>query len=359
MSLDRWYRLLLRAYPRWHRRERGTELLTTLLDAAPPDRRRPAALDVLDLLRGGLRCRIRPPRGAMYRLVTVTAALFAALAGAAVAGPLSSYSGPPRDADAIAAAEGTMGALPAGAARSVAVSDSAFDHTDFVRFDYVGLPGDPGAAVRAALDRLTARGWRVTEPLRRQEDNWGPCDAPTCATPMVYHSFAATRGGVAVTVTGAAVRGQAATDPARATGIEPRVSVTVTKTLAAGAVLTVGGGAVAGLAVGWLLAVWAVQRHRRHRAGRRRVLLVAGVPGLFIGALFVLAFGNLVVGLSLSGGWTPKGVMAPAFVLTAFPTVTALVALSAALTLALAALPGSAGRADPHPADPRDTAPAG
>ena len=61
--MHRSYRRLLLAYPGWHRRERGLEMLTTMLDAAEPGRRRPAVADVLDILWGGLRCRFRPPRG--------------------------------------------------------------------------------------------------------------------------------------------------------------------------------------------------------------------------------------------------------------------------------------------------------
>ncbi|GHJ44726.1 hypothetical protein Cs7R123_20680 [Catellatospora sp. TT07R-123] len=56
--LERRYRTLLRAYPRWWREERGAELLATLLDAAPPGRRRPTAADAADLLRNGARCRL-------------------------------------------------------------------------------------------------------------------------------------------------------------------------------------------------------------------------------------------------------------------------------------------------------------
>jgi len=37
--LARCHRLLLRAYPAWYRRERGEEMLGTLLEASPPGRR--------------------------------------------------------------------------------------------------------------------------------------------------------------------------------------------------------------------------------------------------------------------------------------------------------------------------------
>jgi hypothetical protein len=86
--LHRVYRRLLWAYPRWYRRERGLELVTTLLDDAAPGQRRPTAADVADLVRGGVRARLRPPRGAGSYAAVVIVAVWAAIAGAAaVAGP--------------------------------------------------------------------------------------------------------------------------------------------------------------------------------------------------------------------------------------------------------------------------------
>jgi hypothetical protein len=41
VRLGRAYRRLMWAYPRWYRRERGAELVTTLLDDAAPGQRWP------------------------------------------------------------------------------------------------------------------------------------------------------------------------------------------------------------------------------------------------------------------------------------------------------------------------------
>jgi hypothetical protein len=57
--LARRYRRWLLAYPADYRRERGDELIGTLLDLAGPGRARPHPLDVLDLLRAGLARRLR------------------------------------------------------------------------------------------------------------------------------------------------------------------------------------------------------------------------------------------------------------------------------------------------------------
>jgi hypothetical protein len=53
--LERRCRWLLRAYPAWYRRTRGEEMLGTLLEASPPGRRWPSALDARALVIGGLR----------------------------------------------------------------------------------------------------------------------------------------------------------------------------------------------------------------------------------------------------------------------------------------------------------------
>ena len=57
-ALTRRYRRLLFAYPDTYRRQRGEELLGTLLDTARPGQRRPTVADTADLLLGGLRQRL-------------------------------------------------------------------------------------------------------------------------------------------------------------------------------------------------------------------------------------------------------------------------------------------------------------
>jgi hypothetical protein len=54
---DRGYRWLLRAYPAWYRRQRGEELLDTLLAAAPDGGAWPSLQDSRALILGGLRVR--------------------------------------------------------------------------------------------------------------------------------------------------------------------------------------------------------------------------------------------------------------------------------------------------------------
>ena len=55
--LERHCRWLLHAYPAWYRRNRGGEMLGTLLEASPPGRRWPSFRDAGALVIGGLRVR--------------------------------------------------------------------------------------------------------------------------------------------------------------------------------------------------------------------------------------------------------------------------------------------------------------
>jgi hypothetical protein len=82
MSLERRYRLLLRAYPPAYRAARGAEITGTYLDLAGPGRRWPALGDVADVLRGGLRERLRAS-GAHDAAAGVRLAATVALATAA------------------------------------------------------------------------------------------------------------------------------------------------------------------------------------------------------------------------------------------------------------------------------------
>ncbi|WBB67140.1 hypothetical protein [Micromonospora sp. WMMD812] len=58
-DLERRYLRLLSAYPAHYRRSRGAEIVGTYLDLARPDQRWPSAADAADLVRGGLRQRLR------------------------------------------------------------------------------------------------------------------------------------------------------------------------------------------------------------------------------------------------------------------------------------------------------------
>jgi hypothetical protein len=78
--LERRCRTLLRAYPRWYRRQRGDEMLATLLEASQPGQRWPSARDTRALIMGGLRVRAAQDQ----RLTTGANVRLAAQLGAAL-----------------------------------------------------------------------------------------------------------------------------------------------------------------------------------------------------------------------------------------------------------------------------------
>ena len=79
-GLERAYRWLLYAYPAWYRRERGDEMLDTLLGAAPHGRTWISLRDSAALILGGLRVRA----GQNRRLTTAANLRLAVLFGVAL-----------------------------------------------------------------------------------------------------------------------------------------------------------------------------------------------------------------------------------------------------------------------------------
>jgi hypothetical protein len=78
--LERRCMLLMRAYPAGYRRERGDEIIATLLEATPQGRGRPLARDVRALIMGGLRA-----RAAQHRSLTTAVNLrLAVMAGVCI-----------------------------------------------------------------------------------------------------------------------------------------------------------------------------------------------------------------------------------------------------------------------------------
>jgi hypothetical protein len=74
-------RWLLRAYPAWYRRQRGEEMLGTLMEASPDGRRWPSPRDIRAMIMGGLRVRA----GQHRRLSTPANLRLAGLLGVALA----------------------------------------------------------------------------------------------------------------------------------------------------------------------------------------------------------------------------------------------------------------------------------
>jgi hypothetical protein len=84
-ELERRYHRLLMAYPADYRRARGAEIVGTYLDLAAPGQRRPSLADAADLMRGGLRQRLRAAGAADLVPGVRLAAVLAFVTGAALA----------------------------------------------------------------------------------------------------------------------------------------------------------------------------------------------------------------------------------------------------------------------------------
>jgi hypothetical protein len=191
--LVRAYRRLLRAYPPGPRRE---ELLDTLVECAPPGRRRPALREVVNLTRHGCRARLGRPKSRGVVVLTLFLALTGGILGAAAANRLGWEAAPPLpDSAGIA---GTVfpglttwggGPAPAGI-----VSQSDGEGLEYgyavtwVR--HTAATRDVAAYTAGVRSRLEAAGWRVTsvDPPLDETDVVGANAADRS------ESFTATRG---------------------------------------------------------------------------------------------------------------------------------------------------------------------
>lgn len=282
---ERRYRRLLRAYPRWHRRLHGADMLTTLLDAAAEGRRGGGALGVvLD----GLRTRLRV-RGAGARALAGMLAVLGAGTVAALAGLIGWYASvAPWPSTAQAAAQAAAVA-PAGTPESVTDRHDPLgpwlSDADSVLLTLLGSPElrpggvyfsytepaapDRAVAYRTAADRLSASGWRVA---------------------MEHGQLVADRNGLRLTLLYAGR--DSATDD---------VVVAVYPTPPPVSWHLAGPGAVVGAVVGWLVAAAAIARTRRMTVERRMSIGMLAV----LGGLAGLPASVLNLAVTAAGGLPP------------------------------------------------------
>jgi len=335
--LRRAYGRLMWAYPRWYRRERGAELVTTLLDDAPPGQRRPTRTDVVDLLRGGLRTRLRLPRGTGGYFAAVITALWLGLAGAAGGVLLSPYPGPPSDAEAVSAAAIAVPQQPNNVpgpvvhcdiicpdwdgTDDVVAFDAPPDRTDRAVVYYHRFSESATATVAAARERLAAAGWDV-DPLYVQSDG--------------ISSFDASSGGLRLGIVAW---------PTSETG--ESVTIVVSKGFSFVAAVRSVGGFLCGLVTGWLAAAWVLQRRRRHRLAIRAATTAAALPFLVVAGAMVGSTGLFTVAIGIDG-YGPNDIQTPQFVLwllpTLFPGFAVTVAVLALVGVGVAALPHRTGQ---------------
>jgi hypothetical protein len=345
--LRRGYRLLMWAYPRWYRRERGPELVTTLLDDAAPGQRRPRLAEALDILRGGLLARLRVPRDVVSYMAALVAVLWFGLAGAAVGVRLSPYPGPPAEEQAIAVAMVAVPQVPRNipgpvihcdldcsnrdSRDDVVAYDNSPDHTDQVVVSYHPPAAQVPEMAETARQRLDAAGWRVSQVFQGNDG---------------YVTLYASNGELNVYLDGS-------TGQSPDSGVY--LNVQVSKGFSATASQALVGGLAGGMLVGWPLMAWVLQRRRRHHAVLQRVIEVLGGPFLIVASIN-LAGAGVLFGVTTGAGFAPKDVQIPEFVLSmvpgVFPPGAVALAVWTVFAFVFAGLPTDRRRPPAQPARP-------
>ncbi|WP_067499877.1 hypothetical protein, partial [Actinoplanes sp. TFC3] len=248
MNLEQHYRLLLRAYPRRFRTQHGAEMLTTLLEMATHDRRRPHRTDVLHLITSGLRHRFRLPAG---RRTTLLAAVLLALITGAFGAAAGSWARLHTTAGLPAAHELADLTGAPGDYTTTTAGPSAFTAPMVTAATGYTHDWQP----TTAQQRFTAAGWHITAtaPFHVTAQQPGPATQAGTANPAPLPGldtdqsagleFTAVKNGLE-----AHLRGYAT--PEGDAGFVT-VSATAVPTAPAPAALT---GTALGLLLGWLLA---------------------------------------------------------------------------------------------------------
>jgi hypothetical protein len=211
--LESRYRRLLRAYPQGRRR---TELLNTLMEAAPPGRSRPTARETVNLLRHGLRARLGRPASRGVVVLAVMLALTTGFGGAWAAAR-ATWQAVPGFPSGAARAQIAETVYPGLGATGELDSDGLFydvaEQSNSVRGVFIhGHNEDYGFSTLTLSppDGYVAgdyRTWTDAARARLQTDGWTvtanhPTGATEIATGKLDESgreFSATKGGLAMT----------------------------------------------------------------------------------------------------------------------------------------------------------------
>ncbi|BCJ43429.1 hypothetical protein GCM10010168_42610 [Actinoplanes ianthinogenes] len=271
-ELELSYRRLLWAYPRFYRRERGLEILTTLMDAAEPGQTRPSRGEALHLLLIGLRYRFVPP-GWISAVVAGFVTLWVALVCSGL-GTVAVYAAqrpePPRLAaladqlagQPSATSTDASGYNPVELAYLAGTSGTLNDFSgqgwtgsrpvpDEQSRGYDGVPDVPGV-LTAAYQRLQHDGWAMGEVVRDENSPDGV--------------FWAERDGALITVGGTYEH----------SGITVHWYPVEPPGLLAGAIA----GFVIGALLAWQALTWLAHRVARTGPGTRRRMLLISLPAL-------------------------------------------------------------------------------
>ena len=207
MSLENRYGLLIRAYPKGRRR---TEILGTLIEAAPPGRGAPSVRETVNLIRHGLRARLGRPGS---RGVVVIAALIALVAGFAGAAAVTRVAWELAPAYPSGAALHELDetlfpglgsfARPAGDGLFTDPTEPSYldvlarGHNEDFEFATLWLgpdgryPGDFRPYLDGVQARLAAAGWQIGDTTVNDGSTGEPA-----GTPETSRAFTATRDGL-------------------------------------------------------------------------------------------------------------------------------------------------------------------
>ncbi|QDY11171.1 hypothetical protein FJK98_31860 [Micromonospora sp. HM134] len=278
-DLERSYRRLLRAYPRWYRRHRGLEILTTLLEAAEPGQVRPSRAEAAYLLVNGLRYRFVPPTR-VGRIAAGLVSIWVAMVLSGV-GALSIWMiANPQEPD-LAAFSDELAGRPASSVSQLPgddLLDMAYAYRTSGEFQsfteegwgagrpapigqrrvYEQLSGTP-TVLTDAYQRLTRTGWR-TGPLSR-----GGADSEADAS-SPNRVFWAHKDGILLRVS---AHDNQTVRTVSAYPIEPN-----------GVPVGAAAGFVIGLIAVWQATTWMAQRAARTPPSTRRLILLLALPAL-------------------------------------------------------------------------------
>jgi hypothetical protein len=333
IELERRYRRLLRWYPRAFRRDVGAELLTTLLDAAEPGQRRPSRRAAVDLVKGGLRQRLRLPVGVAPRVVAVLAALVAGAMGASAGGWSAWLTSPglPGDAEAKQIIGTAMGVpYDHDLNRSVGLLGGLVppDGSSPAYVSNAESRDVPGSTVDVVARRLTAAGWTI----RPAADPAPGSDEP---------ALSASRDGLVIWV-------RWMDFPASAEPPGTFLSIEIVQDEPALAPAGLVAGWLIGAVGGWLLSAATIYRIRRHG------LVVQVLAALLTtGALASFLLPTQVAYLGLLSHSQPEGYLQPpwaGYVLSPLHWLTLLGLAGTATLIALSLIrPGKTAASDPDP----------
>jgi hypothetical protein len=270
-ELERWYRRLLRAYPRSYRRAQGDDILATLMDAAEPGRSRPTRADVVDLARGALRQRFRLPMGVFPVVAAVLAALVLGAIGAASSSWLAWQTAANLPSNEAARQIGATVLGTPRPATTVNRNDGRRQNWPSVSVSYD--PQQSDWTLASAHARLRAAGWT---PGRVEQDVGTVGSSDDGPLEGMYQVFEAAHDGQVLQISALTI-----TTPGHA-GVLIHFNISAGEP--AWAPVAVAVGWLVGAVLGWLLTAWAAYRLRRRALLSRLAALALSLIAIGLAA---------------------------------------------------------------------------